>query len=94
MSILLYGLERYQEAIAVLEESFYLQTSSWINRGFYVSSLIHLGQINKAKKEAKELQKMIDEADLLTIRSALNILNVSLRKRVEESLSHVQLIIP
>lgn len=94
MSILLFGLERYPEAAAVLEESFYLQTNSWINRGFYLASLFHMGQVNKAKKEVKDLQKMIDEANPFTIRNSLNLLNASMRKRVEDSLSGLQITIP
>lgn len=94
MGILLFGLERYPEAVAVLEESFYLQTNSWINRGIYLTSLFHMGQVNKAKKEAKDLQKMIDEANPFTIRNSLNLLNASLKKRVEDSLSSLQITIP
>ena len=94
MSILLFGLERYPEAAAVLEESFYLQTNSWINLGIYLASLFHMGQVNKAKKEVKDLQKMIDEANPFTIRNSLNLLNASMRKRVEDSLSGLQITIP
>jgi hypothetical protein len=57
MSILLFGLERYPEAAAVLEESFYLQTNSWINRGIYLASLFHMGQVNKAKKKSNIYRK-------------------------------------
>lgn len=94
MGILLFGLERYSEAVAVLEESFYLQTDSWVNRGIYLTSLFLMGQVNKAKKEAKDFQKMIDEANPFTIRNSLNLLNASMKKRVEDALSGMQVSIP
>lgn len=94
MSILLYGLERYKEVIDFLEESFYLQQSSWIGMGFYVSSLYLVGDVSKAKKEAKKLKKMIEESNIVSIRNALNLLDETLRKRIENSLSKVQIVIP
>ena len=94
MGILLFGLERYSEAVAVLEESFYLQTDSWVNRGIYLTSLFLMGQVNKAKKEAKDFQKMIDEANPFTIRNSLNLLNASMKKRVKDAFSGMQVCIP